>query len=333
MFAPVAILFYLFWSLYICYTIAAVNVLFIIVAFFVRPFSRVTARRLNEWMMSHLWPIYGYCLEVLGGTTIRFTGDALPATVNQGNYVVISNHSYYCDWCPITCSLSQRFGRNAQFKLMAKDFIKYIPGVGTGIMGVGAIFLARDFHTDMPKLRRAFAHLIEDKIPFWLYSHPEGSRANPAKLAEARKFAQEKGLTPLDNLLLPRVKGFAASVEALRPCLTGILDITVSYAKRPPIIPFSFFLGFPPSEISLHVRHIPIAELPVDNAGLSRWLYTRWEEKDKLLSQINAQGVFPGPQHHIPMDWSWVRRSMRAWETINVVAWVSLYLAYRILGR
>jgi hypothetical protein len=60
----VAILFYLFWSLYICYTIAAVNVLFIIVAFFVRPFSRVTARRLNEWMMSHLWPIYGYCLEV-----------------------------------------------------------------------------------------------------------------------------------------------------------------------------------------------------------------------------------------------------------------------------
>jgi hypothetical protein len=56
----------------------------------------------------------------------------------------------------------------------------------------------------------------------------------------------------------------------------------------------------------------------MDNAGLSRWLYafcgcapqvfttaryTRWEEKDKLLSQIKAQGVFPGPQHHIPMDW------------------------------
>jgi hypothetical protein len=133
MFAPVAVLFYVFWSLYICYTIAAVNVLFIVVAFFVRPFSRVTARRLNEWMMSHLWPIYGYCLEVrtictsptattwrelmtasqvLGGSTIRFTGDALPANVNQGNYVVISNHSYYCDWCPITCGLSQRYGRS-----------------------------------------------------------------------------------------------------------------------------------------------------------------------------------------------------------------------------
>jgi hypothetical protein len=30
---------------------------------------------------------------------------------------------------------------------------------------------------------------------------------------------------------------------------------------------------------------------------------------------------------------SWVRRSMRAWETINIVAWVAFYLAYRIFGR
>jgi len=331
MFILLAVPFYVFWSLYVCYTISAVNVLFILVALFVRPFSRVTARRLNEWMMSHLWPIYGYLLEVIGGSRVRFTGEALPADVLKGNYVVVANHSYYCDWCPVTCCLSQRYGRNAQFKLMAKDLIKYIPGVGTGIAGIGAIFLAREYHKDMPKLRRAFAHLIEDKIPFWLFSHPEGSRANAKKLAESRKFAQEKGLPQLEHLLLPRVKGFAASVEALRPCLTGVIDITISYAKRPPMIPFSFFLGFPPSDIAVNVKIIPASELPADNEGLCRWLIARWEVKDKLLGHYKAEGAFPGPAIDIPMDWSWVRRSMRGWEAVNIAAWLVACVVYRCL--
>ena len=44
----------------------------------------------------------------------------------------------------------------------------------------------------------------------------EGTRLTPAKLKASQEYALSKGIEPLKHHLLPRPKGFAVSVKALK---------------------------------------------------------------------------------------------------------------------
>jgi hypothetical protein len=56
--------------------------------------------------------------------------------------------------------------------------------------------------------------------PFWVGIYPEGTRITPKKWKESITFAAEKGLPQLNNVLLPRTKGFVfvAKKYAARAC-------------------------------------------------------------------------------------------------------------------
>jgi len=46
----------------------------------------------------------------------------------------------------------------------------------------------------------------------------------------------------------------------------------------------------------LHVRRFPVGDLPAGDEELARWLYLRFQEKDRLLDHFYRHGRFPeGP--------------------------------------
>lgn len=94
------------------------------------------------------------------------------------------------------------------------------------------VFLSRNWDKDKVAIAQTFRHLKEDPTtPFWLLSHPEGTRFSPKKLEECNNFAREHGHPELKHCLLPRTKGFVATVNGLRGCLESILDCTIVWDK------------------------------------------------------------------------------------------------------
>lgn len=48
-----------------------------------------------------------------------------------------------------------------------------------------------------------------------------------------------------------------------------------------------------PSEVHIHVRRIPVKEIPTSNAEAAAWLIDTFKLKDQLLSDFKSQGHFP----------------------------------------
>lgn len=71
----------------------------------------------------------------------------------------------------------------------------------------------------------------------------------------------------------------------------AVYDITIAYKNRCPSLIDNVF-GVDPSEVHMHVRRIPIEEMP-ESEGVGAWLMETFESKDRLLSDFIANGHFP----------------------------------------
>ncbi|KAJ3657592.1 hypothetical protein Zmor_009381 [Zophobas morio] len=77
--------------------------------------------------------------------------------------------------------------------------------------------------------------------------------------------------------------------------LQWILDITVAYPRGEPIDLATIVFGCrPPCRTTLLYRLYPCRELPQDSESLTKWLFDRWEEKERMLEWFYRTGEFPG---------------------------------------
>jgi hypothetical protein len=119
----------------------------------------------------------------------------------------------------------------------------------------------------------------------------EGTRVRPAKLARSQAYAREHGMKELHHVLVPRTKGFVASVQNLRGHVTAVYDLTIGYENGVPTL-WQWIKGYV-RRVHLHVRRYPVESLPVEEEPLSAWLVERFEEKDRLLESYYRSGSFP----------------------------------------
>jgi len=136
-----------------------------------------------------------------------------------------------------------------------------------------------------------FKRILDDNIPIWLVSFVEGTRAAPEKIKNSKAYAETHGLNPLDHVLLPRTKGFVATVRGLGNHIDAIYDVTIGYEKGVPTL-WQYVKGYAP-RAHLHVRRYPVDSLPSSDDELSTWLHERFQEKDKLLAHYYEHGAFP----------------------------------------
>jgi len=252
-----------------------------------RPVSKRAFRRCNRWCANTWW---GWCVigaEKLNGTEIVVTGEDVPA---RENALLIANHQQMPD-IPVIMKLAKTKDRLGDLKFFVKKQLKWVPGMGWGMQFLDCLFIDRNWASDREHIERTFARLVDNRVPVWLVSFVEGTRATEHKLASSREFARSRGFEEMHHVQVPRTKGFAASVEGLRRHATAVYDLTIGYEHGVPNL-WQFIRGLV-RRIHLHVRRFPIGDLPPDEASLREWLLTRFVEKDRLLDHFYRCGRFP----------------------------------------
>lgn len=162
-----------------------------------------------------------------------------------------------------------------------------------GLRFLDTIFVTRAWEQDQRTIAKVFERMKQADLPFWLLLFPEGARQTPSKLAESRAHEARLGLPPLGVLMLPRTRGFVATLSELSDRTRAVYDLTIAYPGGTPTL-WDLLCGLVPS-VHLHVRRFPIAELPRTEAELEASLFG-WREKDELLVSFEAQGHFPGAE-------------------------------------
>ncbi len=251
------------------------------------PFSKIQFRRFNRNVANGWWSLVVFCMEKVNRIKIVFSGDKIPS---QENAIVVANHQEMTDIC-LLFTLAIRKKRLGDMKWFVKDIIKYMPGVGWGMLFLDCLFVKRDWARDAAGIKKVFAGFNRDKVPFWLMSFCEGTRITPKKLARAQEFAKGRGMYIPQHVLIPRTKGFTASVEGLRERLDAVYDVTIGYGGAPVTL-WQLSKGCLKSA-HLHVRRFETSVLPIAEADLAKWLLQRFEEKDRLMGYFYQKGCFP----------------------------------------
>lgn len=208
------------------------------------------------------------------------------------NAFVISNHVCFADWACIN-ALAMRKGMLPFCKYFCKDSIKYLPVFGWGIKIMGMVMLKRDWTKDRAKFQALFSLFTGGQLPVYLISFPEGSRVAPHKLIRSQEYARENKLPVLENILLPRSKGFITTMLGLRGSdVHALYDMTVVYYHEDRGLsrtwPFlSMFTGrLDGYHLHIHLERIPFDRMPVSEDELKAWIFTQFKLKDGLVGAI-----------------------------------------------
>lgn len=252
------------------------------------PFSRRSFLRANTAIARTLLTRLAGLAERLHRLRVVHSGETLPRAENA---LVLVNHQSSID---INCvfSFAWRHERLGELRWFAKAPLGRVPGIGWSLRFLDTIFVTRAWEQDQRTIAQVFQRMKQAGLPFWLLLFPEGARQTPSKLAESRAHEARLGLPPLSVLMLPRTRGFVATLSELSDRTQAVYDLTIAYPDGPPTL-WDLLCGFVRS-VHLHVRRFPIAELPRTEAELEAWLFQRWREKDELLVSFRAQGQFPG---------------------------------------
>jgi 1-acyl-sn-glycerol-3-phosphate acyltransferase len=251
------------------------------------PFSRRAFRVLNRWCAGTWW---GWCVsgaELVYGVRVILTGDDVPM---RENALLIANHQQMPD-IPAIMKFCRAHDRLGDMKYFVKKELKWVPGLGWGLQFLDCLFIDRTWALDRERIHRTFERLVSARVPVHLISFVEGTRLTATKLEAAQTYAEGMGLAVPRHTLVPRSKGFAASVEGLRSHITAIYDLTIAYEEGVPSL-WQYLKGLV-QRIHVHVRRFPIDDMPSTESELRSWLLTRWREKDDLLERYYAQGAFP----------------------------------------
>lgn len=243
------------------------------------PFSRKAYREWNRAIAYLIWGWWAYSIEHIAGLKVTFSGDPLP---DRENAIVISNHQSMADVVVIMC-LAKRKGRIADLRWLVKDIVKWVPGVGWGMVFLDCLFLKRNWADDEQNIKATFRRYNEHKSPLWLVSFPEGTRLTPKKLEASRKYAAKVGLPPPSKVMLPRAKGFTASLQGLREHVTAVYSLTISYPGKAAPTLVALIRG-DIDEVKLDVRRVPVEAVGPGDDAASAWLLDEFRAKDAWLA-------------------------------------------------
>lgn len=266
----------------------------------VYPFSRRLCRGINRWCARSIWGIWVLMAEQMNGIEIRFLGERVPM---RENALLLSNHQTMTDVMVLLC-FGWRCGRLGDLKFFVKDVVKWVPGVGWGMKFLDCVYVKRDWAKDRASIEKLFAKYRRDDIPLFLVSFLEGTRLTPKKLAGAQAFAEARGHYVPQHTLVPRTKGFLATMLGLRDHLDAVYDITIAYPDFTPTLPDCFAAKV--ERIDIHITRYAIADLPEDESELSDWVFERFVEKDRRLAAFAETERLPGtpwPDRVVAKDW------------------------------
>ena len=264
-------------ALYLCVTLLITN-LAQMTSLILLPFSRSQFRDFNTKCADSWWSSCVHVLKYLHGIRLIITGDEIPP---QENALVIVNHQGMVDVFPLLM-LAREKGMLRNLKWFVKDILKYVPGLGWGMLFLDCIFVKRSWNQDEQNISRTFSQFKTTRIPLWLISFVEGTRITPEKLKKNQIYCKEKGLPILTHCMIPKTRGFVASVTGLSSCISAVYDVTLVYRNGVPRLTQLIFGCV--QEFEIQIKRYPSSHLPQDQNTLSEWLIERYVEKNTYLA-------------------------------------------------
>jgi len=209
-----------------------------------------------------------------------------------------------------------------------KKAIKWVPIVGWAWQFAEVVFLERNWEKDKKAMEHQVDNLTTYPDPVWLLLFAEGTRYTPAKHAASVEFARKSGLPPLQHLLIPRTKGFLATVEQLRGKFPAVYSCTIAFNLKQGATPTlkNLLLGRRVMGEML-VERIPLDSIPEDPIQATEWLHESYRQKDQLLSIYKRESRFPSdlPENrHLNGPIKCHYRPRRLWSLLIIV--ISCYL-------
>jgi len=259
-----------------------------ILSVLVLPISRRAFRTANSTIAGSWWGACVLYARHLQGVNIHLHGDEIP---RDENAVLVVNHQSMSD-IPVLLDYAYNHRRLGNLKWYVKDILKWVPGIGWGMLFLDCLFIKRNWAADKAGIERVFRGLKSGRVPAWIVSFAEGTRFTPAKHERSLEYAKENGKPLLRHVLLPRTKGVVATLEGLGDHVQAVYNITIGYHGAVPTLA-QYFLG-QATNISVHVSRTPVAELPSTNEERTNWLFEQYQLKDNLLEEHRTSGQMPG---------------------------------------
>lgn len=253
-----------------------------------KPFSLKWFRRYNSFWAHHYWSYVGFMAKTFGGMSVEITGDSLP---HHENALVLANHQSAVD-IVVQLIVGRTYDRLGDMKFFVKDVLKWVPGPGWGMVFLECIFMKRNWSEDRARVVQQLRIFQKERVPVWVNIYPEGTRLKPSKLAAAQDFARKSNLPMPRHVLIPRVRGFLATIEGLEGHLHAVYDLTIAYPHRAPTL--WDLLSGQGTPVTVEIKRYPIEDLPADEEGRSAWLLKLYQDKDKRLETLMSQ-LKPAP--------------------------------------
>jgi len=277
------------------YTVSWGCALVVLLFILLSPFKQRTFIDVGAWIQSSFLELLVGTMEVFANIEVEISGDYIPP---RENAMVLPNHLNH-DWAPLYC-MAYRLRMLGWVKTVIKQVVQYVPGFGWVMWILYWPFIKRDWASDAPKLDALFATYSRLKIPLQLWLFSEGTRQTPQKLAESQAYAKQQGYPHFDHVMLPRPKGFIAAVNSLRANVTHVYDVTLAYEGWDSIGPGILEMVTRSARrrvFHIHVRRIPIGDLPIKEDELKKWLMKCFEGKEAVLKEYYSRKCMPGTQH------------------------------------
>ena len=106
----------------------------------VRPFSTRAFRKINRACADAWWGMCVSGAKRLNGSQILVTGADIPF---REDAIVVSNHQQMPDITTIM-AFAKTKGRLGDLKFFVKDILKWVPGVGWGMLFLDCLFIKRN---------------------------------------------------------------------------------------------------------------------------------------------------------------------------------------------
>jgi 1-acyl-sn-glycerol-3-phosphate acyltransferase len=251
------------------------------------PFSKSAFRAYQRGIAYAIWGWWGFAVQKICGLEVVVSGDAI---TEHENAIVICNHQEMADIIVILC-YAFNLGTVSRTTWMAKNVIRFVPGLGWGLAFLDTVFLKRNWARDEAGIKATFSKIIENKIPIWMTSFPEGTRISPEKIKKSQEFARKRNHAILKHVLSPRSLGFTATVAGLSGHISAVYSLTIGYKGEIPGL--AKIIRGDIKQVLLHVRRIPISEVPSEKHDGGLWLQNEFQLKDELLDYFYNHGTFP----------------------------------------
>ncbi|CAG0913403.1 unnamed protein product [Notodromas monacha] len=267
-----------------------------------------------------LYFIYQNCVlfffEYMTGVQVLVDGDYKEIFSKKENAIYLGNHQSTVDWV-LSNMVAVRQGSLGNLRYVMKSSLQQIPLYGLYFYEHGCIYVNRG-NFDPEKMIAGLSYLRHPRINTWMVVFPEGTRYGLARKprstsnaidnsAPLQLAAQQDGNLPdvkkegslrtpkveLKHHLTPKSRGTWLALQTLRQQTNAVYSASVVYdgcidetGKRRVAPQILGFLRRESKWIYIHLKRIPIDEVPSREADFQAWLDDLFTEKDKLIGDF-----------------------------------------------